>query len=168
MPIGACQLVVLASASIVASRLGNVRLILMSLVCVISLVGMLLVNCLDHSNMYGRLVGIWLGAVFAANIPLSLSLIASNVAGFTKKATVAAMLFICYSVGNIIGPQFFLTSQKPTYQVRQKCLAGLYLGARWTLTTVTDGYQGRNIGLLSGYFLLVGFTDLLYHGKPAP
>ena len=63
------------------------------------------------------MTGLCLGAVFAANIPLSLSLITSNVGGFTKKSTVSAMLFIAYCVGNIVGPQFYLTSEEPTYEV---------------------------------------------------
>jgi len=37
------------------------------------------------------------------------------VAGFTKKSTVSAMLFVAYSLGNIIGPQFFLTREAPSY-----------------------------------------------------
>ena len=120
MPIGAIQLVVLGIVSILSSHIPNVRLILMISVCCIALLGMCLVYALDPSQKYGRLAGIWLATVSASNLPLSLSLIASNVGGFTKKATVSAMLFIAYCVGNIIGPQFFLASEAPTYPVRLK------------------------------------------------
>jgi hypothetical protein len=47
-----------------------------------------------------------------------LSLISSNVGGFTKRSVISATLFVAYCVGNIIGPQFFLASQEPKYQVR--------------------------------------------------
>ena len=35
----------------------------------------------------------------------------------TKKSTVSAMLFIAYCIGNIVGPQFYLASEEPTYDV---------------------------------------------------
>jgi ACS family allantoate permease-like MFS transporter len=46
---------------------------------------------------------------------MCLSLISSNIAGFTKKATASVMFFIAYCVGQIITPQLFLSSQAPTY-----------------------------------------------------
>lgn len=118
MPIGACQLAVLAVISIMASVLRNSRLFLMACACATSLVGIILVYALDHADPYGRLGGIYLATVFASTIPMSLSVIASNVGGFTKKATVNAMLFVAYSLGNIVGPQMYLSSQAPVYTVR--------------------------------------------------
>lgn len=90
----------------------------MAFACTISLVGMILIYALNHADAYGRLGGTYLAAVFASNTPMSLSLIASNVGGFTKKATVNAMMFVAYSMGNIVGPQLFLSSQAPVYTVR--------------------------------------------------
>lgn len=95
------------------------RLSLMMCACALSLVGMVLIYALNHANAYGRLGGTYLAAVFASTTPMSLSLIASNVGGFTKKATVNAMLFAAYSTGNIVGPQLFLSSQAPIYTVRE-------------------------------------------------
>jgi hypothetical protein len=65
----------------------------------------------------GRYAGV-LVLVASTNIfPLMLSLISSNVAGFTKKATVNAVFFIGYCAGNIAGPQFFVAAEAPNYQV---------------------------------------------------
>jgi len=44
-----------------------------------------------------------------------LSLISSNVAGSTKKTTVAAFYLIGYCAGNIIGPQTFRPKDAPRY-----------------------------------------------------
>jgi len=115
MPAGATQLIALATMCIVATYVKNSRLILMIAAVSVSLVGMVLVYVIPSSNPYGRLAGIWLCSPFAANIPISLSLITSNVGGLTKKATVSAMLFLAYSAGNIIGPQFFYARQAPGY-----------------------------------------------------
>lgn len=45
-----------------------------------------------------------------------MSCIASNVAGHTKKITTNAILLISYCVGNLIGPQTFISNQAPKYQ----------------------------------------------------
>jgi len=46
---------------------------------------------------------------------MSLTMVSSNVAGYTKKQITAAVLFTGYCVGNIIGPQTFIDSEKPGY-----------------------------------------------------
>lgn len=93
------------------------RIITMIVVILFALVGVILMNALPDSNRWGRWVGIFLLGPFATSIPISLSLITSNVGGFTKKATVSAMLFLAYCTGNIIGPQLFLDSEAPKYTV---------------------------------------------------
>jgi MFS family permease len=123
MPIGGAQLVFLLLTSGVASIVPKTRIIMMILNTGVSMVGMLLIWELDADNRAGKMTGLCLGGVFAANIPLSLSLISSNVAGFTKKSTVSALMFAAYCVGNIVGPQFFLPSEEPSYPV-----SFLYLG----------------------------------------
>ena len=46
---------------------------------------------------------------------MSLTMVSSNVAGYTKKQLTGAILFTGYCVGNIIGPQTFRDSEKPYY-----------------------------------------------------
>jgi len=43
---------------------------------------------------------------------MSLTMVSSNVAGSTKKQLTSALLFTGYCVGNIIGPQTFVDSEK--------------------------------------------------------
>ena len=62
-------------------------------------------------------MGIYISVGYAVNIPLCMSLVTSNVAGFSKRSVVSAMIFIAYCVGNIVGPQFYSRSQAPTYEV---------------------------------------------------
>lgn len=129
MPTGATQLIALGIMCTIATYVKNSRLVLMTCSVSISLLGMILVYVIPNTNLYGRLVGIWLCSPFAANIPLSLSLITSNVGGLTKKATVSAMLFVAYSAGNIIGPQFFFAREAPGYSTGIRAtLSGFALG----------------------------------------
>jgi MFS transporter, ACS family, DAL5 transporter family protein len=65
----------------------------------------------------GRYAGV-LVLVASSNIfPLMLSLISSNVTGFTEKATVNADFFIGYCAGNVALPQFFVAAEAPNHQV---------------------------------------------------
>ena len=70
---------------------------------VASIVGMLLIVALPLSNNVGRLIGYYLTQASPTPFVALLSLISSNVAGYTKKTTVAALYLIGYCAGNIIG-----------------------------------------------------------------
>lgn len=59
------------------------------------------------SHPSGRLAGYYLTQASPTPFVALLSLIATNVAGYTKKTTIAALYLISYCVGNIIGPQTF-------------------------------------------------------------
>ena len=117
MPMGAAQIVFLLVSSTVATYVPSSRIPTMIVNAITSMIGMILIWKLDLDNMGGRLTGLVLGCVFAVNIPLSLSLISSNVAGFTKRSVISSLMFVAYCVGNIIGPQLFLTSEEPAYPV---------------------------------------------------
>lgn len=117
MPTGGNEIVFLLITSSLASFLPHARVLIMIVNCVIGMVGMVLVYSLKSEA--GRMTGIVIASAYAVNIPIFLSLITSNVSGFTKRSTVSAIVFVMYCVGNIVGPQFYLESQKPQYQVRR-------------------------------------------------
>lgn len=117
MPIGGAEIVFLLISSVVATLIPSTRILCMVFNTIVAMVGMLLVWKLAADDAIGRMVGLTLSIVYAINIPLSLSLIASNVAGFSKKSVVSALLFIAYCAGNIVGPQLFIASEAPSYPV---------------------------------------------------
>lgn len=81
-----------------------------------ALLGMILIVAVSAPN--GRLIGYYLTSAAPTSFVALLSLIGSNVAGYTKKTTVAAMYLVAYCVGNIIGePRIFACSH------RYSCLA---------------------------------------------
>ncbi|KAL4870413.1 major facilitator superfamily domain-containing protein [Aspergillus spectabilis] len=136
-PSGLLQIAAIGCICLAATYVRKSRIISMIVVIVFALVGVILMNTLPDSNRWGRWVGIFLLGPFATSIPISLSLITSNVGGFTKKATVSAMLFIAYCTGNIIGPQLFLSKESPKYPTGLK-------------------------GVLVGFALAIFFLVLLY------
>lgn len=73
---------------------------------VLALAGMIMIVALPLSHNSGRLAGYYLTNCASAGFVGLLSLISSNVAGYTKKTTVAALYLIGYCVGNIIGKSY--------------------------------------------------------------
>ena len=70
---------------------------------------------LSAHNQAGRLVCYYLTGPYNAAFVLILSMSIANTAGHTKKVITNAVLFLGYCTGNIIGPFFYVTDQKPEY-----------------------------------------------------
>lgn len=117
MSFGGAEIVFIITSSIIATFIPSARVLVMISNLLISLVGMALVWKLEASNAAGRMVGLALSVVFAVNLPLSLSIVTSNIAGFSKRSVASGMIFVAYCVGNIVAPQFFFAWQAPVYKV---------------------------------------------------
>ncbi|KAK7744108.1 Allantoate permease [Cytospora paraplurivora] len=114
-PGGAIEVITLIASGIIGDRLGN-RLLVSTAGLILAILGMLLITCLDNDHSAGRLAGYYLTQASPTPFVAILSLISTNVAGWTKKTTVAAMYLIGYCVGNIIGPQVFRAKDAPQYR----------------------------------------------------
>lgn len=101
-PGGAVEAVTLMLAGWLGDRYGH-RLLISTLGLAIGILGILLIIALPLSNKYGRLAGYYLTQATATSYIALLSLLASNVAGYTKKTTIAAIFLSSYCIGNIIG-----------------------------------------------------------------
>ncbi|KAG9228163.1 MFS allantoate transporter-like protein [Amylocarpus encephaloides] len=124
MPSGGFQVCAVLIATYTASRVRKSRVIIIVIGYVLALLGILLVRELPTKNKIGRLFGYWMMILYSSAFPLMLSLISSNTAGFTKKATVNAIFFIMYCAGNIGGPQLFKTYEAPKYQTAYNGMIG--------------------------------------------
>jgi hypothetical protein len=71
---------------------------------------------LRPSTRGAHLAAVFIVPMVAASAAVIYSLLASNIAGYTKKTVSGAMLFSANSVANIVSPQTFLHSQIPYYQ----------------------------------------------------
>ncbi|GAB1192541.1 hypothetical protein APSETT444_001733 [Aspergillus pseudonomiae] len=130
MPTGAAQLGFIIVGAVLCSYFRDLRTIVIFCFAVISMIGMVLMYALDENNQSGRLAGFCLSLAFSASMPISLSLVTSNVGGMTKKATVNACVLVMYCAGNVVGPQFFNVRDAPNYpQGIRASLAGFCLGA---------------------------------------
>lgn len=115
IPGGAVQFLSLIGGGIVCSKWPNVRCLTMITANTICILGSALLVGLPDSNRWGRLVALWLCYFQGLGFSMSLTMVSSNIAGYTKKTLTGAILFTGYCVGNIISPQLFRDSEAPTY-----------------------------------------------------
>ncbi|KAF5602523.1 hypothetical protein FPCIR_1864 [Fusarium pseudocircinatum] len=74
-------------------------------------------QCLQGGGLTsGRLVSFYIIYVNTVPFGLGMSMLSSNIAGFTKKSTASVMMFLGYCLGQFTGPQFFITHEAPQYQ----------------------------------------------------
>ncbi|KAF2487202.1 putative MFS allantoate transporter [Neohortaea acidophila] len=113
-PAGAVEVVTLVAGGFLGDRYGN-RLLVSTFGLVTGITGVALIVGLPLGNDKGRLAGYYLYNAVAMPFVALLAHISSNIAGYTKKTTVAALYLIGYCVGNIIGPQVFRPQDAPRY-----------------------------------------------------
>ncbi|KAL4932257.1 major facilitator superfamily domain-containing protein [Aspergillus undulatus] len=115
MPAAAFQLTTVILAALFTTYIRKSRLFAVVSIFIMAMAGILMVKLLPDSRKLPRLAGYWLVTAVAPAFPLMMSLFASNTAGFTKKSTVVALIFVGYCVGNFVGPQFFKDNEAPSY-----------------------------------------------------
>ncbi|RSH82837.1 hypothetical protein EHS25_005827 [Saitozyma podzolica] len=82
----------------------------------VQLAGTIALKIVPHSNVGGSLAAIYILEMYWAPYMVFGQLcMYANVAGTSKKVAVFGISYIGYTVGNIIGPQSFLTSEAPSY-----------------------------------------------------
>ncbi|KAF2205035.1 MFS general substrate transporter [Delitschia confertaspora ATCC 74209] len=117
IPGGAVQFLSLLAGGFICTHWPrNSRCITMIVANTICIIGAALLVGLPASNKWGRLVALWLCYFQGLGFSMSLTIVSSNIAGYTKKQLTGAALFTGYCVGNIIGPQTFKDSEKPGYK----------------------------------------------------
>lgn len=116
IPGGAVQFLALLAGGFICTHYPNTRCIVMTVANIICIIGAALLVALPSHNKWGRLVALWMCYFQGLGFSMSLTIVSSNVAGYTKKQLTGAVLFAGYCVGNIIGPQTFKDSEKPGYR----------------------------------------------------
>ena len=116
MPQRACQVVFTLAAALLANRLRFIIAFIIAFMLCIATVGWCLVGQLPSSHKSGRLAGVFIFAAYAAGFLLTLLIIASDVAGYTRKTVVSAILFLAYCAGNVAGPKS--SSQRKRHIIR--------------------------------------------------
>lgn len=80
------------------------------------LVGNIGIYLIPASNKWGVVAFTWLAQVISPVMVISLSLMASNIKGTTKKSVVSNAYFIAYGAAAVAAPQLWQTSDAPRYR----------------------------------------------------
>ena len=113
-PGGVVEVVTIVVWGMVTYHYGN-RIFYSSFSLCLAIMGMILIVALPLDNSKGRLAGYYFTQASPVPFVALLSLISTNIAGYTKKTTVAALYLVAYCAGNIIGPQTFRPKDAPRY-----------------------------------------------------
>lgn len=112
-PLGAICFLFILITGYLSSRIPNIRLILLILCCLPVIAGFVMIwKCAWPLKAAAPIVGYTLVGFFGPVVSLVIVLGIANVAGQTKKFFVAAMVFVAYCVGNIVGPQLIKSQTK--------------------------------------------------------
>ncbi|PYI07546.1 MFS general substrate transporter [Aspergillus sclerotiicarbonarius CBS 121057] len=109
------QIVFVAMSALGSTYLKNTRTYWMTFNSIMALIGSVMIRQINAEFIWARFMGYCLIIAFSASFPLTMVMITSNTAGFTKKTTVTAVVFIAYCAGNIVGPQLMFSWQAPSY-----------------------------------------------------
>ncbi|GAB7330562.1 hypothetical protein MBLNU13_g02149t1 [Cladosporium sp. NU13] len=110
IPGGFVQFAALLGGGFICSKWPNSRCPTMMVANLICIAGAAMLVGLPDSATWARLVALWLCYFQGLGFSMSLTMISSNISGFTKKQLTAAIMFTGYCVGNIIGPKTFKES----------------------------------------------------------
>lgn len=101
-----------------ATKWGQGKRIIVIIICYIpGLVSCLILylSPIKDSTRSAHLFAITIIPVVATSAGILYSLLASNIAGYTKKSVTGILFFSANAVANIVSPQTFLSSQAPRY-----------------------------------------------------
>ncbi|RSL84892.1 hypothetical protein CEP51_003651 [Fusarium floridanum] len=112
----AFQALAVIIATVGSTYIKNSRTYFMVAIYAVGIAGAVMVQKIDSENLWARFFGFCLCVSFVGNFPMVFAMSTANFAGFTKKATVNAAIFVAYCAANIASPQLFKASEAPTYE----------------------------------------------------
>ncbi|CAK7204773.1 hypothetical protein SEUCBS139899_007533 [Sporothrix eucalyptigena] len=124
------QAIFVLIATIGSTYLPNTRTYFMMFNYTLGVIGAAMVWKLEATRLWARFFGYCLCIAFSGNYPLIFAMSTANFAGFTKKATANAAIFVAYCAANVASPQLFIAKEAPTYPSGFKaCLACISVSA---------------------------------------
>jgi len=130
LPQGAVQLCAGVIMGYISNKSGK-RVIVGVCSCCITVIGMFLLAFTNSSK--AQLAGYYLIPFFTLGMVTILASIASDAAGHTKKLTVSAAFLVSYCIGNLIGPQTFVSKDAPGYHPQRVVMAACLVVATFGL-----------------------------------
>lgn len=113
--------------SLLAYYVRNIRCLLWMLGTLPALAGAVMIRVVDvDTQRNAALAGVYLMGFYNVGWVMAMAIITANTRGSTKRPFVNSSVGVALAVGEIVGPQFFLESQAPRYQLGIYALVGAY------------------------------------------
>ncbi|KAI1102340.1 MFS general substrate transporter [Jackrogersella minutella] len=116
VPLGVIQAICILFGGFMTKRFKNIRTWLVAGCQVPALIGAVLLYTLPRTNQRGLLGSYYVVQTHGIVGTLTMSLVSSNFAGYTKKATASSMMYVAFCVGQVAAPQLFIPSEAPAYK----------------------------------------------------
>ena len=116
VPLGVIQAICILFGGFMTTRFKNIRTLLVCGCQIPALIGAVLLYTLPRSNKRGLLGSYYIVQTHGIVGTMTMSLVTSNLAGYTKKVTASAMMYIAFCVGQVVAPQLFLATEAPVYK----------------------------------------------------
>jgi len=118
-PLGGISLITILLCGYLSSRIPNIRLILLVVHCLPVIAGCTMIWKAKWTfHAATPVAGYSIIGTFGAVVSQTIVVGMSNVAGATKKSSMAAAIFVAYCVGNIVGPQLIRSQEKVDHYPR--------------------------------------------------
>lgn len=113
--------------SLLAYYVCNIRCLLWMLGTLPALAGAVMIHVVDVNTQRNvALAGVYLMGFYNVGWVMAMAIITANTRGSTKRPFVNSSVGVALAVGEIVGPQFFLESQAPRYELGIYALVGAY------------------------------------------
>ncbi|WVQ83847.1 hypothetical protein IAT38_005991 [Cryptococcus sp. DSM 104549] len=130
IPTGAIGITTLLISIFVTNRI-KLRWPVIATIVIFPIAGAISLTQVPHNNTGALMASYYVAYVFSAIQPLLVSWCNLNSAGTTKRVLTTATMFGALTVGNIVGPQVYLTKEAPYYHT------GLYVDiACWCIELI--------------------------------
>ncbi|ETN37300.1 uncharacterized protein HMPREF1541_08291 [Cyphellophora europaea CBS 101466] len=122
----AIQIVALLIAGIITLNVPNTRLLTATAANIICTTSAALMAFLPRQHPWPRLIAFWLTNTQSVSFTIALTLITSNMAGYSHRASASALVFTAYCWGNFAGPFVVRQDEAPEYRSAAWGLLGGY------------------------------------------
>lgn len=144
-PQAAVGIVAQVLLSLVAYYFRNTRCLLWIVGTLPALAGAIIIHLVNVTTQrYTALAGVYLMGFYNVGWVMAMAVITSNTQGSTKRPFVNSSIGVSLAVGEIVGPQFFLESQAPRYQLGIYALVVAYAvmvltgGLYWSMAVLEN------------------------------
>lgn len=115
LPSGAIEFLTVPACGLIATYVKDARCLTMMAISLVPLGGLLGIRLTGLDHRWSLVGSTWLQGILGAPIILAWNLLATNIAGHTKRSIANGMWFLFYAAGNIVGANIFDTREAPRY-----------------------------------------------------